>query len=235
MNQFDDILHEGHFNLKYDFGFILPALPLPTTSPLGFQALVNGLNKFKVVPSDVNIESPSSNLNDLALSIKIFNRLLLRLTHGTLEIGMIDFKFADFESEVIDLVLFVIGDCLASMSIEFGLSSAILNWNGHLQFDSDVSNTFVKNNIIVSKDPELPVSFVPNRVVYKLTFSDSLGIADSKLGIGESLYYKDALFTDFLVTYNTHGKPAGVAKRFYKHLGDVLKSVISVSTKSLDK
>lgn len=229
----DYILQESSFTLKYDFGFTLHALPLPTTSPIGFQSLLNELSMFKIAPSNITVDSPSNNLGDLVLSIKLLNRVLLRLTYGYFEVLMLNFQFADFESGIIDNILTALCNSFKSMSIKFNLGVAKVVWGGHLSFDTSVVDTFFNRHAITDVGSSL--AFAPHGVLYNLELPSSLAAVSPTFGISESLLFKNEYFAEFSVSYNVQGEPLGLVKRFCQDLDSVFKSVISISSKSFDK
>jgi hypothetical protein len=186
---------------------MLPSLPGPGSPP--FVELVKGLHPFGISPSKVTLDSPSTRLGDLFLTIGLLDdRLTVRIASGSLELFVRELFVGDEEKLVpIADVLFV---ALTAIDSEANLGTANLRASSHLKVVSgDVEKLLSEH----AKFSESVSALIPDAIVYKVNPGDESKAKELRVVIAKSLTYSDAIFMDISADYEGPVTPAELAER----------------------
>jgi len=127
----------ANLNINWRFPYMASQLPSPSTE--AFDVLVKGLRPFEITARSINLESPTSNLDDVAITINLLKpQINLRIAYSGIEI-----EARDVEEEEVEQILQILN--LTFQSLE-KIDSEFKNGNGnvkvsfHLRFINENNN-----------------------------------------------------------------------------------------------
>jgi hypothetical protein len=191
---------------KGTFAQMLPWLPSPGNK--GFPSLSKALGKHGLLPAGIELEAPSSRINDVVLIMSLLgDRLKLRLSYGWFEFVISNLYEGD-EPGLIDIAnqLFT---TLREIDNEMSQSSGEYRSYAHLKMRPSQADELIRENLGVGASPAL----VPDAFAYQLTW-EGLGDGDrARIVVAKSLRFDDGLFVDLTINYVSPDEPAQMVER----------------------
>jgi hypothetical protein len=200
-------VEQSSLNFKWTFQRMLPALPTPGTQ--AFAELCKGLQPYGMMPSRVTVDSPSIRLGDLALGIGLLNnRLVMRLTAGSLELFLDELLVGD-EENLIPIAELVFA-ALSSIDVDAVQGKANLRASSHLKMSSGENDAVLRDHIRFSEN--VP-AFIPDAAVYKIDPGQDSKAKELRVAIAKSQVYPDSIFIDISADYEGKINPAEIAEQ----------------------
>ena len=196
-------VEHSSLNFKWTFQRMLPSLPGPGTP--AFAELCKGLHPYGITPSKVVIETPSSRLGDVFVSIGLLdNRLGVRFTSAALELYL-DELLVDDEEKLIPIadMLFT---AVSSIDADAINGTANLKITSHLKLLPDEHEALVRAHQALQQ-PE----FNLDAVVYKINFGSESRARDFRLALAKSIAYENAIFVELSADYDGPATPTELA------------------------
>ena len=188
------------------FGQILPWLPIPGNK--GFATLSKGLSKYGLSPASLEIEAPTSRLNDFVLTMSLLtDRVKLKLSWGWFEF-LIGSLYEGDEPSLIEIagVLFA---TLAEIDSETRQSIGKYQCYSHLKLGPSQAEDLLRENLGGSGLSEL----VPDAFAYQLKWKELKEGENARIVVARSLRVDDGLFVDLTVEYVSPDEPAKMVDR----------------------
>ncbi|CAN5703489.1 hypothetical protein BH24ACI1_BH24ACI1_10010 [soil metagenome] len=214
----------ANLNINWRFPYMASQLPSPSTE--AFDVLVKGLRPFEITARSINLESPTSNLDDVAITINLLKpQINLRIAYSGIEI-----EARDVEEEEVEQILQILN--LTFQSLE-KIDSEFKNGNGnvkvsfHLRFiDKNVSE-YISEKVLVKLNN---LNVKPEATVFSLNFDEITKQYPTKITIAESLAVKNGLFLD--ISYQsknpTENVKLGEPIEFFQNLGEHYQIILSI-------
>ncbi len=179
-------------NLSVNWKFLSMASQLPAPGSEAFGFLIKGLKSFDISARSINLESPSSNLDDVAIIINLLKpRVNLRIAYSG-----IDIEARDVEDEEVEQILQILH--LTFQSLE-KTDSESKNGNGnvkistHLKLVDKNAYEYISEKISVKLNS---LNITPEATVFSLNFDEITKQYPTKITIAESLAVKNGLFLE---------------------------------------
>jgi hypothetical protein len=176
---------------------MLPSLPGPGTQ--AFATLAKALHPFGISPSGVTVDTPSSRMSDVILSIVLLDkRVGIRITAASMEL-LVNGLFDDDDSSLITIVDSVF-DALRSVDPEAVAGRVSHRVTSHFRLTNDNALEFLaKHQVANTLDAGLLVDAIAYKVERRV--SDSIHASEIRFVVAKSLLYQNALFVDLNATY----------------------------------
>ena len=191
------VIEHTSIESQLTFARMLPSLPGPGTS--AFAKLVKALHPFGISPSGVTVDTPSSRMSDVVLSIVLLDkRVGIRITAASLEL-LVNGLFADDDNSLITIVDSVF-DALRSIDEESVAGAVSHRVTSHFKLTNENALEFLAKHQVSNT---LDAGLVVDAIAYKVNRreSDSIHASEIRFVLAKSLLYKNALFVDLNATY----------------------------------
>ncbi len=202
------------------------ASQLPAPGSEAFGLLVKGLRPFEITARSINLESPSSNLDDVAISINLLKpRINLRIAYSG-----IDIEARDVEDEEVEQILQILN--LTFQSLE-KIDSEFKDGNGNVKISLHVKLTdknvseYISEKVLIKLN-DLTVK--PEATVFSLNFDEVTRQYPTKVTIAESLAVKNGLFLEINYQSKNFAKDAEIGEpiEFFQQLGEHYQTIFSL-------
>lgn len=214
----------ANLNINWRFPYMASQLPSPGTD--AFSILIKGLRPFEITARSINLESPSSNLDDVAITINLLKpRINLRIAYSGIEIEARDVE--DEEVEQILQILNLIFQSLEKIDSEFKSGNGNVKASFHLRFiDKNVSE-YISERVLIKLNN---LNVKSEATVFSLDFDEITKQYPTKVTIAESLAVKNGLFLDINYQSKNSMKDVefGEPIEFFQKLGEHYQTVFSL-------
>ena len=198
------------------------ASQLPAPGNEAFGVLVKGLKPFEITARSINLESPSSNLDDVAITINLLKpRINLRIAYSGIDIDVRDVE--DDEVEQILRVLNVTFQSLEKIGSEFKDGNGNVKLSFHLRLTDKNVSEYISEKVSVKLN-DLTVK--PEATVFSINFDELTKKYPTKITIAESLVIKNGLFLE--VNYQSKSSESEEPIEFFQKLGEHYQTSISI-------
>jgi hypothetical protein len=213
-------------NLSVGWRFSSMASQLPAPGSEAFGVLVKGLKPFEITARSINLESPSSNLDEVAITINLLKpRINLRIAYSG-----IDIEARDVEDEEIEQILQILNltfQSLEKIDSEFKDGNGIVKISLHTKLiDKNVSE-YISEKVSI----KLNNSYIkPEATVFSLNFDDITKQYSTKITIAESLAVKNGLFLEINYQSKNSVEDAEIGEPidFFQKLGEHYLTIFSL-------
>ncbi len=191
---------------KGTFTQMLPWLPIPGNK--GFPNLCKGLGKHGLSPEGMELEAPSSRINDVVLTMSLLgDRLKLRLSYGWFEF-LISNLYEGDEPGLIEIAnqLFA---TLREIDNEMSPSSGEYRSYAHLKMRPSQAEELIRENL----GNGVSSSLIPDAFAYQLTWNELNEADRARIVVAKSLRFDDGLFVDLTINYVSPDEPAQMVER----------------------
>lgn len=185
---------------------MLPWLPTPGNK--GFLSLCKGLGKHGLLPEGMELEAPSTRINDVVLILSLLgNRLRVRLSYGWFEF-LISNLYEGDEPGVIDVAnqLFT---TVREIDNEMSQSAGEYRSYAHLKMRPSQADELIRENLGNGNCSAL----IPDAFAYQLTWKELNEGERARIVVARSLQVEDGLFVDLTVNYLSPQEPAQMVER----------------------
>lgn len=214
----------ANLSIGWRFSSIPSQLPGPGSEAFGM--LVKGLQSFEITARSINLESPSSNLDDVAITINLLKpRITLRIGYSGIDIDVRDVE--DEEVEQVLQILNLIFQSLEKNDPEFKDGSGIVKISLHTKFiDKNVSEYISEKVSVKLNNSEIK----SEATVFSLDFDEITKQYPTKVTIAESLAVKNGLFLEINYQSRNSANVGGVEEpmEFFQALGEHYQSIFSL-------
>ena len=198
------------------------ASQLPAPGSEAFGVLVKGLKPFEITARSINLESPSSNLDDVAITINLLKpRINLRIAYSGIDIDVRDVE--DDEVEQILRVLNVTFQSLEKIGSEFKDGNGNVKLSFHLRLTDKNVSEYISEKVSVKLN-DLTVK--PEATVFSINFDELTKKYPTKITIAESLVIKNGLFLE--VNYQSKSSKSEEPIEFFQKLGEHYQTIFSL-------
>ncbi len=180
----------ANINLNWKFPFMVSQLPAPATEPFDF--LIKGLRSFGLTARAINLESPTNNLDDVAMVLNLLNhKFTLRLTYSGIEAEGRDI----YAEEVLQIlqILSVVFDSLEKIDTETKKGLGVVRLSLHLKLLEETVDEYLSERVSAKLNSE---SVKPEAVVFSLNFDEFTKYFPTKITLAKSLAVENGLFLD---------------------------------------
>lgn len=213
-------------NLSIGWRFSSIASQLPAPGSEAFGVLVKGLRPFEITARSINLESPSSNLDDVAITINLLKpRLILRIAYSGIDIDVRDVE--DEEVEQILQILNLTFQSLEKIDSEFKDGNGTIKISLHTKLiDKNVSE-YISEKVSVKLNN---LEIKPEATVFPLNFDEITKQYSTKVTIAESLAVKNGLFLEINYQSKNSANDGEVEEpiEFFQKLGEHYQSIFSL-------
>lgn len=213
-------------NLGIGWKFSSMASQLPAPGSEAFGVLVKGLRPFEITARSINLESPSSNLDDVAVTVTLLKpRINLRIAYSG-----IDIEARDVEDEEVEQILQIL--TLTFQSLE-KIGSEFKDGNGSVKISLHIKllDKSVSEYIFEKVSVNLNDSFIkPEATVFSLNFDEITKQYPTKVTIAESLAVKNGLFLEISYQSKNSSEDVGIREPidFFQKLGEHYQEIFSL-------
>jgi hypothetical protein len=180
----------ANLNLNWKFPFMISQLPTPNTEAFNF--LIQGLRPFGLNPRLISIESPTSNMDDVSMQIKLLNyKLGLSITYSGIEVEGRDID-SDDTLQVLQILGVVFG-CLEKIDSETKKGIGIVRLSLHLSFQENTAEKYISERVLGKLNGE---NIEPEAVVFSLDFDEFTKHFPTKITLAKSLAITNGLFLE---------------------------------------
>lgn len=213
-------------NLTIGWRFSSMASQLPAPGSEAFGVLVKGLRPFEITARSINLESPSSNLDDVAITINLLKpRINLRIAYSGIDIDARDVE--DDEVEQILQILNLTFQSLEKIDAEFkdGIGNVKISFHIKLM-DKNVSE-YISEKVLIKLNDLIVKS---EAMVFSLNFDELTEQNPTKVTIAESLAIKNGLFLEINYQSKNSAKGAEIGEpiEFFLKLGEHYQTIFSL-------
>lgn len=213
-------------NVSIGWSFSSMASQLPVPGSEAFGVLVKGLRPFEITARSINLESPSSNLDDFAITINLLKpRINLRIAYSGIDIEVKDVE--DEEAEQILQILNLTFQSLEKIDSEFKDGNGVVKISLHTKLiDKNVSEYISEKISIKLNNSDIK----PEAAVFSLNFDEITKQYLTKITIAESLAVKNGLFLEINYQSNNSLKDGKTEEpiEFFQKLGEHYKTIFSL-------
>lgn len=191
------VIEHTSIESQLTFARMLPSLPGPGTP--AFAKLAKSLHPFGISPSGVTVDTPSSRMSDVVLSIVLLDkRVGIRMTAASLEL-LVNGLFVDDDSSLITIVDAVF-EALRSVDAESVAGTVSHRVTSHFRLTSEDALEFLARHQVSNT---LDAGLVVDAIAYKVNRgeSDSIHASEIRFVVAKSLLFQNALFVDLNATY----------------------------------
>jgi hypothetical protein len=175
---------------------MLPFIPGPATP--AFANLIKGLHPYGINASMIAIDTPSSILADVVMTIAglLDNRLLIRIRPNDLELFLKEFLIGD-EEKLIDILSLVFK---AATEIDSDAMKGTVNFrsSSHLRLQPKELDALLQEHLCLSNTID---GLSPSSAAYKIDLGAEAKAEDMCVVIAKSLTYEEAVFIDISADY----------------------------------
>jgi hypothetical protein len=191
------VIEHTSIESQLTFARMLPSLPGPGTP--AFAVLAKALHPFGISPSGITVDTPTSRMSDVVLSIVLLDkRVGIRITAASLEL-LVTGLFVDDDSSLIT-ILNSIFDALRSVEPEAVAGIVSHRVTSHFRLTNENALEFLaKHQVSNTVDAGLLVDAIAYKVNRRE--DDNIHASEIRFVLAKSLLYKNALFVDLNATY----------------------------------
>ena len=185
---------------------MLPWLPTPGNK--GFQSLSKGLSAHGLVPAGIELEAPSSRINDVVFTMSLLeDRLKLRLSYGWFEF-LISNLYEGDEPALIEIAnqLFT---TLREIDNELRHGVGDYRSYAHLKLRPSQADDLMKENL----GRGVSSTLVPDAFAYQLAWEGLHERDRARIVVAKSLQVDEGLFVDLTINYVSPDEPAQMVER----------------------
>lgn len=188
-------IEQVSLNFKWTYNIITPSLPVIGTE--AFAILCKKLNPFGLSASGIIADAPSNKLGDAQMTIILLDgRLGIKFSISSFEI-LSDNLLEGDEQIAVD-VGEIAFEALRKIDEEIINGSAKVRLMYHLRLEPNENKQILSEHLnLTNNNPKL----FPEMAIYQVNLSDSSTLQNSRVGIAESLAYKDSIFFDVNLDY----------------------------------
>ena len=198
------------------------ASQLPAPGSEAFGVLVKGLQPFEITARSINLESPTSNLDDVAITINLLKpRINLRIAYSGIDIDVRDVE--DDEVEQILQILNVTFQSLEKIGSEFKDGNGNVKLSFHLRLTDKNVSKYISEKVSVKLN-DLTVK--PEATVFSINFDELTKKYPTKITIAESLVIKNGLFLE--INYQSKSVESEEPIEFFQKLGEHYQTIFSL-------
>ena len=180
----------ANLNLNWKFPFMVSQLPSPTTE--AFDFLIKGLRPLGVTARSINLESPSTNLDDVAMIFNLLNhKFTLRLTYSGIEAEGRD-VYAEEALQILQ-ILSVVFASLEKIDPETKKGIGIVRLSLHLDLLEKTVDKYISERVAAKLNSK---TVIPEAVVFSLEFDEFTKHFPTKITLAKSLAVEKGLFLD---------------------------------------
>jgi hypothetical protein len=213
----------ANVNLNWRFPNIISNLPSPNSEAFSF--LIKGLQPLGLTARSVSLESPTTNLDDVALVLNLLSyKFNIRITYSGVEVEGRDI----YSEEVFSIIqsLQVVFDSLETIDSEVKNGIGIFRISLHLNLVEKNVHDYISERVSAKIHNQ---NMAPEAVVFNLDFDDFTRNFPTKITLAKSLAVKDGLFLD--ISYQSGNEEENLASKdpieFTQMLTDHYKSLLS--------
>lgn len=166
-------------------------LPLPSSE--AFDFLLKGLRPLGLTARSINLESPSNNLDDVALVLNLldYNKFTLRITYSGIEAEGRDI----YSENVLQIlqILDIVFQSLEKIDSEVKKGTGIVRLSLHLNLLEKTVNDYISERVSAKLNDE---NIKPEAVVFTLEFDEFSRTFPTKITLAKSLAVEEGLFLD---------------------------------------
>ncbi len=198
------------------------ASQLPAPGSEAFGVLVKGLQPFEITARSINLESPSSNLDDVAITINLLKpRVNLRIAYSGIDIDVRDVE--DDEVEQILQILNLTFQSLEKIDSEFKDGNGIVKISFHLKLTDKNVSEYISEKVLVKLNN---LTVKPEATVFSVDFDELTRKYQTKITIAESLAVKNGLFVE--INYQRKNTESEEPIEFFQKLGGHYQTIFSL-------
>ncbi|MDQ3714013.1 MAG: hypothetical protein M3388_17595 [Acidobacteriota bacterium] len=214
----------ANLNVSWRFSSMASQLPAPGSEAFGM--LVKGLRPFEITARSINLESPSSNLDDVAITITLLKpRINLRIAYSGIDIEARDVE--DEEVEQIIQILNLTFQSLEKIDSEFKDGNGNVKISLHIKLiDKNVSEYISEKVSIKLND----LTVKPEATVFSLDFDELTKQYPTKVTIAGSLAVKNGLFLEINYQSKNSAEDGKIGEpiEFFQNLGEHYQTIFSL-------
>lgn len=187
---YDCEIEIANLSLNWRFPNIVSSLPSPNNE--AFDFLIKGLQPLGLTARSVSLESPTTNLDDVALVINLLNyKFTLRITYSGVEADGRDI----YPDEVFPIVqsIKVVFDSLETLHSEVKKGIGVVRISLHMGFLEKNVNEYIAERVSAKINNQ---NMIPEAVVFNLDFDEFTKLFPTKITLAKSLAVKNGLFLD---------------------------------------
>ncbi len=202
------------------------ASQLPAPGSEAFGVLVKGLRPFEITARSINLESPSSNLDDVAITINLLNpRVTLRIAYSGIDIDV-----RDVEDEEVDQILQILNvtfQSLEKIDPEFKDGNGTVKISLHTKLIDKNASEYIFEKVSVKLNN---LNIKPEATVFSLNFDEITKQYPTKVTIAESLAVKNGLFLEISYQSKNSAKEGETREpiEFFQQLGEHYQTIFSL-------
>ena len=198
------------------------ASQLPAPGSEAFGVLVKGLRPFEITARSINLESPSSNLDDVAITINLLKpRIILRIAYSGIDIDVRDVE--DEEVEQILQILNVTFQSLEKVDAQSKDGDGNVKLSFHLKLTDKNVSKYISEKISVKLND---LSVKPEATVFSVDFDELTKKYSTNITIAESLVVKNGLFLE--INYQSKNSKNAEPMGFFQKLGEHYQTIFSL-------
>ncbi len=180
----------ANLNVNWRFPYMISQLPAPGSE--AFDSLIKSLRPFEINARSINLESPSSNLDDVAITINLLRpRINLRIAYSGIEIDA-----RDVEDDEVEQILQILNSTFQSLE---KINSEFKNGNGNVKVSLHIKLSDKNVSEYISERVSVKINSLDIKseaTVFSLDFDELTKQYPTKITIAESLAVKNGLFLD---------------------------------------
>lgn len=198
------------------------ASQLPAPGSEAFGVLVKGLKPFEITARSINLESPSSNLDDVAIVINLLKpRINLRVAYSGIDIDVRDVE--DDEVEQVLQILNVTFQSLEKIDSEFKNGNGNVKLSFHLKLTDKNVSEYISEKVSVKLNDLI---IKPEATVFSVDFDELTKKYPTKITIAESLAVKNGLFVE--INYQSKSVESEEPMEFFHKPGEHYQTIFSL-------
>ena len=213
-------------NLSVGWKFSSMASQLPAPGSEAFGVLVKGLRPFEITARSINIESPSSNLDDVAITISLLKpRINLRIAYSGVDIEAINVE--DEEVEQILQILNLTFQSLEKIDSDFRDGNGFVKISLHTKLVDKIASEYISEKISIKLNNS---DITPEATVFSLNVDEITKQYPTKVTIAESLAVKNGLFLEINYQSKNSAKDGENKEpiEFFQKLGEHYQTIFSL-------
>ena len=199
---------------------------LPAPGSEAFSMLVKGLRPFEITARSINLESPTSNLDDVAITVNLLKpRINLRIAYSGIDIDARDVE--DEEVEQILQILNITFQSLEKINSEFKDGNGSVKISLHTKLTDKNVSEYISERVLIKLNDS---TFKPEATVFSLDFDELTKQYPTKVTLAESLAVKNGLFLE--INYQSKNPvndyESGEPMEFFQKLGEHYHAIFSL-------
>lgn len=209
-------------NLGIGWRYMSVASQLPAPGNEAFGVLVKGLRPFEITARSINLESPSSNLDDVAIAINLLKpRVTMRIGYSGFDIDV-----SDVDDDEVDQILQIVEltfQSLEKIDPEFKDGNGNVKLSFHLKLTDKNVSEYISERVSVKLDNLIVKS---EATVFAIDFDELTKQFPTKITIAESLVVKNGLFLE--INYQNRSSKSEDPMGFFQKLGEHYRTIFSL-------